>query len=195
MNLPLGHHAGKLMEMLFHKVQKFDHDAMLWLSRRRKSALTRFFEVFTHSGAGVTWGVVAAILQILCWAGVFVIPDQARFLRAMLCALIAWGVGALIKPRVGRRRPAEAISGFKSLIKAPSCNSFPSSHTSSSFAFSVALLLLGHEWAAGVLIWAGVVAFSRAYLGVHFPSDILGGVALGAACGFAILPINALWSG
>ncbi|MFR8408733.1 MAG: phosphatase PAP2 family protein, partial [Faecalibacterium prausnitzii] len=64
--------------------------------------------------------------------------------------------------------------------------SFPSGHTAASFASVTALWLAGKkQWAMAALPVGVLIAFSRMYLCVHYPTDILGGVILGAACGWA----------
>ena len=72
------------------------------------------------------------------------------------------------------------------LIPHPDDFSFPSGHTAASFASVTALWLAGKkQWAMAALPVGVLIAFSRMYLCVHYPTDILGGVILGAACGWA----------
>ena len=71
-------------------------------------------------------------------------------------------------------------------IPHPDDFSFPSGHTAASFASVTALWLAGKkQWAMAALPVGVLIAFSRMYLCVHYPTDILGGVILGAACGWA----------
>ena len=94
-----------------------------------------------------------------------------------------------IKNIVERARPFLVDpSLLLGLIPPPSSFSFPSGHTGSSFAAATVLCLIPmrHAWLKAVpLIGASLVAFSRLYLCVHFPSDVCGGIALGVACGAA----------
>ena len=71
------------------------------------------------------------------------------------------------------------------LIAPPSDFSFPSGHTAASFAAASALLCSRSRRWIWAMVLAAVIAFSRLYLYVHFPTDILGGIAVGAVSGFA----------
>ena len=71
------------------------------------------------------------------------------------------------------------------LITAPTSGSFPSGHTAASFAAVFALKCSGSPLWRPAAVLASIIAFSRMYLYVHWPSDILGGVLLGAAVGWA----------
>jgi membrane-associated phospholipid phosphatase len=84
-----------------------------------------------------------------------------------------------IKVAIGRQRPV--IEDLPQLMRTPTGLSFPSSHSTSSFAAAQAfgrLLPVPPLYAA-----AGAMAFSRMYLGVHYPSDIAAGAALGTVMG------------
>ena len=86
---------------------------------------------------------------------------------------------------VGRIRPCDILTEAELLIPRPKDFSFPSGHTAASFASVTALWLAGKkQWAMAALPLALLIAFSRMYLCVHFPTDILGGAVLGTACGW-----------
>lgn len=94
----------------------------------------------------------------------------------------------IIKPQVNRARPCmvesnEAIT-FMNCRTSPS---FPSSHASNHFAIAIFLLYFipcSNKWLRFTLIlWALAIAYSRVYVGVHYPSDVLGGAAIGVLLG------------
>ena len=156
---------------------------MRWVVRWRNRHLTVLFKLFTYSGKGKAWFATAVALVLLQALKIPVMPDQARFLRSMLYPLIAWGLGSTIKKLVARERPSEVIPNYSAIIERPACRSFPSTHAASSVAFFVALAVTHHPLAWIIGVWALFVNLSRFYLGVHFPTDLLGGGILGCLCG------------
>ena len=90
----------------------------------------------------------------------------------------------LLKPLIGRIRPFNVQDAITLLIAAPLDYSFPSGHTMSSFAAAMVLLLTDRRMGIPAMLLAGLIAFSRMYLYVHYPTDILGGALLGILCGY-----------
>jgi len=167
-------------------LQRFDKAAMLLVLPLQREPFVFFFRFLTYTGTGYAWFVAAVALNVLHRSGVVFVPRQMEFLQAMPCSLLAYVVCIFLKRLVERKRPPDAIPGYRPLARNPSCGSFPSGHAAAAFAFFVALLILAHPAALAVGIWAALVSFSRYYLGVHFPTDILGGALIGAACGFTV---------
>lgn len=103
--------------------------------------------------------------------------------------VVAWNVAQLSKTRVRRLRPFEA-DGVRRLIRKPTGSSFPSGHA----AVGVAMFTMLADRSRGGLSrrllqsLGAYVAFSRIYVGVHYPTDVLGGAGMGMALG-------ALWRG
>ena len=88
-----------------------------------------------------------------------------------------------LKPLFARPRPCDLRPEMLTLVARPHGWSFPSGHTSSAFAAAFALWLQNRRLGIPALVLAGFIGFTRMYLYVHFPTDILGGVALGLALG------------
>lgn len=135
---------------------------------------------FTRLGnAGFVWIALAAILLL------FRRTRRAGCILALalVCDLVLCNF--ILKPLVHRVRPCDLLPEVTLLIPHPSDYSFPSGHTAASFTAVAALWLAGKKRLAGATLVLGVfIAFSRLYLCVHFPTDILGGVLVGLACGW-----------
>jgi undecaprenyl-diphosphatase len=104
-----------------------------------------------------------------------------RWARGTACVGAAYLLSTSIKLAIGRRRPV--VEDLPHLMATPTGLSFPSSHATSSFAAARAYGTLLP--AAPLYAAAAAMAFSRLYLGVHYPSDIAAGAALGTVLGSA----------
>lgn len=97
-----------------------------------------------------------------------------------LCFLLG---NLILKPLVARPRPCWLDAGVQLLIPMETDYSFPSGHTLASFAAATILSKRDRRFGYAAFPLAGLIGFSRLYLYVHFPSDVLFGAALGAAIG------------
>jgi membrane-associated phospholipid phosphatase len=136
----------------------------------------RWVRRFSHLGEhGAVWLVLGAG-GALADGG-----RRRRWLRATGCVGAAYLISTSIKLAIGRKRPV--VEDLPHLMATPTGLSFPSSHSTSSFAAARAygrLLPAGPLYAA-----AAAMALSRLYLGVHYPSDVAAGAALGTILGTA----------
>jgi undecaprenyl-diphosphatase len=99
--------------------------------------------------------------------------------------------GDVLKHATARLRPCQVFEGIRIIVPCPKSYSMPSGHALSSFAFALPLVYLTRDYIALVwrlypLLLASLIAFSRVYLGVHYPSDVLAGALLGAFMGLAL---------
>ena len=102
---------------------------------------------------------------------------------ALILDLICCNI--VLKPLVGRIRPFLVNTAVELLTAPPADASFPSGHTAASFAAVFALRASGSPLWKPAAVLASVIAFSRLYLYVHWPTDVLGGILVGAAAGWA----------
>lgn len=107
-------------------------------------------------------------------------------LTVLLAAFFSSLLGnGFLKPLIDRQRPCEIVSGINFLIPCPGDGSFPSGHTFAGVAAATVFWLTRAPGRGLVLILAALIALTRLYLFVHFPSDILGGIVFGIFCGWA----------
>jgi len=139
--------------------------------------LDKVMVLITHLGdAGIIW----ILLAVIC----LITPKNRRLGIFLTISLIIHLIliNAMIKPIVARIRPYELVDGIDTLIKRPSDYSFPSGHTASSFACATVFFIEKNKYRILVLITSILIAFSRLYLFVHYPSDVIGGIMIGVLC-------------
>ena len=168
---------------MLYKIDNFDRIVSLSVSKIRISYLTFILKYFTYSARGFAWFFYTALLALFNILGIQFLAKQEVLQIAFIAPLIAWIVGTIIKKKYRRKRPFQAMKNFPSLVHSPINDSFPSMHAGSTMAFFTALSVSHHPWANWFCVWAVIVIFSRLYLGVHYLSDLLGGILLGILCG------------
>lgn len=138
--------------------------------------------------AGAIW-IIAAI-ACLCF-------KQTR--KAGVCMAVALILGVifgnlLLKNIIDRPRPYELHQWITLIVPPPEDPSFPSGHTLASVGAAVSLFIYHKRLGAAALVYAGLMGFSRMYLYVHYPTDVLGGLILGIICAVAaMLIVNAFY--
>ena len=152
-----------------------DGNILLFLQEHVRAEIwTPLWIVITSLGnGGMVWIAVSILLLI---------PRRTRAVGT--AAMLSMGIcflcaNVLLKNIIARTRPYEAIDGLTALIPYPADYSFPSGHTTASFACALILLrLLPRKYGIPALILAILIALSRLYVGVHYPTDVLGGIAV-----------------
>ena len=147
----------------------------------RGSVLDAFFLGVTKIAGsyGQLWVVIALLLLIF---------KKTR--RAGIALLIAYvGVFLLgqygLKNLISRPRPCQIDTAFPLLVSRPSSSSFPSTHSAWAFGGATAIFLQHRKAGVAAYVAAILIGFSRLYLFLHFPTDVLFGAAMGVALGFA----------
>ncbi|MCD8341541.1 MAG: phosphatase PAP2 family protein [Clostridiales bacterium] len=167
--------------------EQLEGQLLLLIQDLRCEPLSAVLVPLTRLGEyGAIW--IACSLVMLCFR---------RTRRAGVAGLAALLIGQLVndqllKNLVCRARPFTQIQGLWTLVEAPTDYSFPSGHSCAAFAAAVAWWrTLDIRWLKLLLLIAAVLmALSRLYVGVHYPSDILGGAAVGSL--IAVLVCRAL---
>jgi undecaprenyl-diphosphatase len=128
---------------------------------------------------GAIWLLIAA-LAALYWR------RPAIFLYVTLADLIAGVSGALLRQVIDRERPPLRFPEPHPLVHVPGNPSFPSGHAATSFACAATLAWLTPLSPIALYALAALIAYSRVYVGVHYPLDVIGGAALGLGVATAL---------
>ena len=161
-------------------IQALDAGVLYWAEAHRTPVLDRVMSFITGLGdAGFIWILLTLALLV---------PRKTRragLAMAAALALSAVLVNLILKPAVMRPRPFDALQGLTAIIPHPADWSFPSGHASASAAAAwAALRRLPKRAGVPAAVLAGLICLSRVYAGVHYPSDVLCGAAVGLACGW-----------
>ena len=173
------------MESIFtYLAENFDLPILAWIAEYLHSAFgDAVMPVITMLGdAGIFWIALAALFLIF--------PKTRKMGLGMGVALI---IGLLIcnvtlKPLCARIRPYDLLAKkdiiVNLLIEAQHDFSFPSGHTIASFEAATVMMIHNRKLGIPALILATVIAFSRLYLYVHYPTDVIASVILGVGIAF-----------
>ena len=170
---------------------QFEGNILLWIQNHLRNDFTDpIVKFITHLGDhGYLW--IGLLLVLLC------IPKtrKAAVIGAATLLMTYIITNLCLKPLVARVRPYEVVEGLTRIIEKQSDRSFPSGHTANSMAVGVILWKISQNYeklvdkklyfpkAAGwfVLVLSILIGLSRLYVGVHYPTDVLGGAIIAIA--------------
>jgi membrane-associated phospholipid phosphatase len=168
------------------KVSSQSLDVRLLESINSKNAVPsdKFFQFMSNSNTYVNLAIPAG----LGIAGLVRHDDEMVKNALVTVGASAFNAGFtyILKYTVNRKRPFDAYPNLFTKKSDAGDPSFPSGHTSSAFATATSLSLAYPKWyvIAPSYLWAGTVAYSRLHLGVHYPSDVLGGIIVGVCSSY-----------
>ena len=159
-----------------NRLTRFDRSVLLWIQKHlRYPWATRLWRMVTMScNFGIVWII-----------GGFILLANKGSRAIGIVAVVALAISSvltnlLIKPLVNRTRPFDMFNEIFPLIKLPRDSSFPSGHTSASFAFAyICYIMMHNKIGIAIMIFAFMIAFSRMYVGVHYLSDVVVGSIVG----------------
>jgi undecaprenyl-diphosphatase len=114
------------------------------------------------------------------------------FVALVTATLAADGLSYLLRQWIGRDRPPLVYEDPRPLVGLPHSGAFPSGHAASAFAAATVIAWASRRLAAPAYVLAALVAWSRVYVGVHWPLDVIGGAALGTLVAIALLKLSAV---
>lgn len=159
-------------------ITNIDFSILYWIQDNLRNSFMDFvMPLFSNlQDGGLIWISIAVVMLF--------------FKRTRYCGiavLLAMGIDTLIteygiKNVVCRVRPCNLVDDVNMLVKKPTSYSFPSNHSASAFAGAVAVMLTIKKkaWTIPAFVFSGIIAFSRMYVFVHFPSDVFAGILLGS---------------
>jgi undecaprenyl-diphosphatase len=174
--------------MMFHllsSLHEWDLSIRAWTVAHRHAALNGVMWTLSAAGrGGMIWVAIGAVIawRARRW------QDFAALATALLLATIL--ADHVLKPIVHRTRPFKTTPAVKVIGGRPHDPSFPSGHAANAFAGAT---VLSSTAPAGRLLWwivAAAIAYSRVYLGVHYPADVVAGAIVGVACGAVVVVVR-----
>ncbi len=171
---------------MFERVDAFEQHVCRRLNRGcRRPAVRNLFRVVSRLGDGLFWYVLMLMLPVL-YGHAGLVP--AVQMGAM--ALVGIGLYRLLKERLVRERPYITFDGILAGTPPLDRYSFPSGHTLHAVCFTTLACAHVPELAAVLIPFATLVALSRVVLGLHYPSDVAAGAAIGALLAAASLALR-----
>jgi undecaprenyl-diphosphatase len=172
-----------------------------------------YYRSVNHWAVSTSW-LLSALADYALWGGVSVLAamliaayvlgrgrgDRGRTVATTAAAGVGVVVALLVNqhvlsPAVARTRPCHALAHVEVLLTCAHDYSFPSDHCVMAGAFAAGLAFVGLRWFIPAVALALVLAFSRVYVGVHYPSDVIAGLLFGAAVGvIAVLVLRPVLS-
>ena len=167
---------------------EMDGRLLLWLKEAFSHPVLDKIMIFISSlgNKGFIWIAIGVLFLLFGYRNK--IWRNRGFLVLFSLAANFLACNVVLKPLIDRTRPYYVLD-YTPLIPPVGDPSFPSGHTSASFAAATAIYAINKKWGIAAYAFAAVMGFSRLYLGVHFPTDVLAGALVGIVAAMVIIKI------
>ncbi len=179
-----------LLVSLTASAQNWDINTVRRINSWDSGFLRQYNKVISKTGPYIAVGVPIAMFTASLINGNEQLRKDAVYVGGSVASALVLTMG--LKYIVNRQRPYERYPDRIHPFSTESSPSFPSGHTSSAFALATSLSVRYPKWyvIAPSALWACSVGVSRMNEGVHYPTDVLAGAAIGAGCAVANIYIN-----
>lgn len=175
---------------LFHSISRWD---TAWFYMINLGTRNGFFDLIMPVLSDAKLWRIPLILAAL--AAIILGNGKARVtvLLAVVVLVLSDQISShLLKPLISRQRPSHVLEGVRLLMGRGGRYSFPSSHAANVFAVWTLLTARYKRMGLYLLLIPLGVAYSRVYVGVHYPLDVVGGAILGVLCALGVLKVSEL---
>ncbi len=159
-------------------ILQLDEGIFYLLNTKLTSSFLDFFMPFITTKANFTWVI------LFTWLAVFIRgrrEDRRALIVVIIVVLMSDFVADTLKHLIQRVRPCNALPDVQILVGCTKSFSFPSGHAANSFAAAVYLSYIYRRYAPIFFFLSIIIAYSRIYVGVHYPLDVVGGALVGSA--------------
>jgi len=178
------------LSLIWSAGQRMDARVFIFFNARYHPLwLDRFMWLTTQLG-----NMLAAVLVAIIF---FLLNDRRLAVEIIFGAITLWLLVETIKALADRDRPFLTLEAARVIGWKERGDSFPSGHTSQIFFLATLFIqhfLLGVPASAALYAVAGLVGFTRVYVGAHYPRDVIAGVVLGTVWGLLAILVNPYWS-
>ena len=158
-----------------------DRSVQGWVVEHRVGVLDLVFEALSYIGSfGLVWLVLALAISGFSWSRPWL------WTRVGVAVLLAESISGAMKEWIERDRPPLADPDPEPIVRLPDTYSFPSGHATVSFACATVLALAVPRLRYPLYALAALISWSRVYVGVHYPLDVVAGAAIGVALAIAL---------
>jgi membrane-associated phospholipid phosphatase len=171
------------------KKYKFDYKILRCAGGCRTDKQNAFFKFISNWNNPVCLSGPTALLVTGLAQDNTILKKKALFGAETIASATA--ITFSLKFVIGRIRPFQYDTTFLAVVNAHN-KAFPSGHTSEAFAMATAMSIAVPKWYVIVpaYAWASMIAYARVYLGVHYPTDVIGGAIVGAGSGYLMYELN-----